>query len=228
LIKLGLIGKKIGHSKSQEMYEKILNRPVNYTLLDYEKPTDIPPLSVLLKTYNGLSVTAPYKSFLYNEELAENRIKPFGSTNCIRLVDDSVQMTNTDFLAINEILPSLIINYSIKKCIVLGNGSMAAIVIALLKSRLIPFVQLYRQRDGDLNLLNFNSICNDSPSEQLMINCCSRDFVLKAAIPKQIVFWDLNYSMNEHEYLRQVCQYHDGLDLLYKQAQHALKYWSIA
>ena len=228
MISLGLIGKNIAHSKSQEIYERLLNRPITYTLLDFESPTEIPPLSDLLKNYDGLSVTSPYKSFLFKQEFAESLIKPFGSTNCIRLQGNTIQMTNTDFLAIREILPSLVLNHSINNCIVLGNGSMASIVTAILKVLGIPNRQFCRSQNGDLNSVDYNSIIMKKPAGTLLINCCSRDFVFTAAIPKQTVFWDFNYSMKEHDHLRQVCHYLDGLDLLYKQAEHALKYWSIS
>lgn len=231
MIKLGLIGRNIAHSKSQEIYEKILGTPIDYTLLDFETPQDIPPLSELFKNLDGLSVTAPYKKTLYDDSFAESLIKPFGSTNCIRMNNKLIQMTNTDYFATQELLPILIRKHSVKKCLVLGNGSMSSIVLAVLKQLKISTEHLYRTQNGDLNSLDYHKYAQGTPGQVLLINCCAREFVFaqtQKAIPKQIIFWDLNYSMKEHEYLRQVCHYYDGLELLDKQARHALRYWSLA
>ena len=59
-VKLALIGSNIAHSKSQDMYEKILKQSINYDLIDVPK-NELPTLIDLAAQYDGVSITAPYK-----------------------------------------------------------------------------------------------------------------------------------------------------------------------
>ena len=52
--KLALIGKNIAHSKSPEVYKTLLDNNVEYTLLDFISENEIPKLSELLKTFDGI------------------------------------------------------------------------------------------------------------------------------------------------------------------------------
>ncbi len=63
--KLALIGKNISHSKSPEIYNKLLNNQVEYTLLDCDTVDAIPSLDELMKKFDGVSITSPYKESLF-------------------------------------------------------------------------------------------------------------------------------------------------------------------
>ena len=51
--KLALIGKNISHSKSPEIYNKLLNNQVEYHLLDYPSINEIPEMDFFSKNFDG-------------------------------------------------------------------------------------------------------------------------------------------------------------------------------
>jgi shikimate dehydrogenase len=221
VIHLGLLGKDISHSRSQEMYEGILARKIDYTLFDYSSEKDIPKVEKLFETVQGLSITAPYKKYYLETVVLSDEIKELGAINCIKKSKDEFFGTNTDFLAVKD----LISDFSYDSIALLGNGSMASITKAVLKERNISFKQYFRQRDGDISELDLSSSKN-----VLVINSCSRSFLFKGKLSEDSTFWDYNYSSKEQEeVIRNIgINYVDGLSLLKKQAEHALKFWNIS
>ena len=104
-MKLALIGRNIAHSRSQQMYEKLLDHPVDYTLLDYENEGEIPTAKKLLNEFDGISITAPYKThFLKQVKLTSGALQ-IGAINCLhfRPKDGQIYGTNTDLSAFEEI-----------------------------------------------------------------------------------------------------------------------------
>jgi shikimate dehydrogenase len=229
MIKLGLIGRNISHSRSQEMYEGLLGTSVEYDLLDYASDADIKDLQELFsKGYLGLSVTYPYKKhFLDHVVITDDKIKNLNAVNCIRRNGSQFEATNTDYLAARHLLEN---EYSqFKEYLVLGSGNMAKIFCSLLNSMNRDYRSFARSRDGDLNKLTYKEIIHVDPKDTLIINCCSRDFTFTADLPSDITFWDMNYSFTEHDPLKdREFYYIEGLNLLQFQAKYALEFWDIA
>ena len=68
----------------------------------------------------------------------------------------------------------------------------------------------------------------DENNSLIIINACSRNFVFQGNIPKECVFWDLNYIYEPHFYIKEIVkEYIDGLELLKLQAKHALDFWNL-
>lgn len=230
MVKLGLLGTNISHSKSQEMYEKILGEPVDYSLLDYAKESDIPSLDMIFdKGFLGLSITYPFKqTFLDQVSISERKVKELNAINCLRKSDDKIEATNTDYLAAEKLIKDFSAeNYFV---IILGSGNMARVFESCLEGSQYSWMNLSRKVDGDLNEINYLNIHRGLPDKKalLLINCCSRDFIFKADVPSNTVFWDMNYSFPEHENLSgRGMKYLSGLDLLFWQAKFAADYWGI-
>ncbi len=55
--KLALIGKSIQHSRSPDIYKKLIGTLIQYDLLDYQHPNEIPSVDTLFKEYIGISIT---------------------------------------------------------------------------------------------------------------------------------------------------------------------------
>ena len=222
-IKLGLLGKSIQHSKSQEMYEKIYNKKIDYYLFDYPMKEKIPEIDSLFEIVDGLSITSPYKNHFLEDVIIENEIKKLKAINCIKKEDGKFYGTNTDYLAIDEIISDWKLwEYEV---FILGNGAMAFITNELLKKNEITTKSFYRKKDGDISQLNFNRI-RRTKKKTCIINTCSRDFVFKGEMPVNTRFWDYNYSYPIHkESLDKKCEYIDGMTLLYNQAVHSRRFW---
>lgn len=225
MIKLALLGKNIQHSKSPEMYRKIYDTEIEYTFFDYSESKNIPSLSSLFKNIDGLSITAPYKEHFLDDVILDDEIKPLKAINCIKKSGNDYFGTNTDYTAMIEILEEM--NFLEKEVILLGDGAMARITKIYLDSVRFPYTQLSRKRDGDLVKLDFNRL-KKSDKDLLVINACGRSYSFAGEIPKNSTFWDYNYSQEANStYLSSKCNYVDGLDLLYRQAVHATKFWNL-
>lgn len=216
---LALIGKNIDHSKSPYVYKEILKVDCNYDLLDFTTEGDIPSLYMLLEKYNGISVTAPYKNFIFSScDEVDTAATKSQSVNCFKLVDKKIVGTNTDYLALDKILK----NIKDKNICILGNGAMASTLKSIFDNRSIDYDVYYRAKHSDLNQLDYSG-------HDFIINACAREFEFSAQIKKNTTFYDLNYSHsnNKNNVLKLKANYIDGFELLVEQARQALTFWNL-
>ncbi|WP_127715254.1 hypothetical protein [Halobacteriovorax sp. HLS] len=215
--KLGLVGRNISHSKSQQMYEEILGEPVDYSLFDFEEESKIPKLEYFFNLVDGLSITAPYKKQFLKDVILDREIEALGAINCIKKEGNQYFGTNTDFMAVEQLLRS----YTDKSIVILGDGSMASITIAALNSLKLQYRQYSRRSCGDITKLDLSNLNNG-----LIINTCSREFLYEGALSKDTIFWDYNYSSSKQaKIIQNKYSYVDGLELLKLQAKFALDFW---
>lgn len=220
-IRLALIGQNISHSKSEQMYRKILKSNFSYELLDFDSGDKIPSLETLFLRFKGISITAPYKKHFLDLVELDEKTKNIGAINCIKFDAGKYYGFNTDYLAIEEIIKEN--NYLDKEIIILGDGAMANVLCLILQRANKNYKSLSRKKDGDIKNIDLSQYPN-----LLVINCCGRAFNYVGSILKESVFWDLNYSHIFHkENLAPKCIYVDGEELLHRQACHATKIWGI-
>lgn len=220
MIDLCLVGKNISHSKSQSMYEKMLQTTIKYTLYDITDEKELPSLDELLNKHQGMSITTPYKKSYLNQVFFEERMPRPEAINCICRVGEKYLATNTDFLAIKEIF-NRDFYQRVEKIIILGDGVMSKLTQAFFDSVGVRYQVLARSKGDDLNQLNVQG----RPETYLLINSCARAFVFHGKIKNTDHFWDYNYSLPHHQGLKSICNYHDGIELLELQARHALNFW---
>lgn len=223
-IKLALIGKNIAHSKSQEMYEKLLNCKISYTLEDHLNPKKIPSLEDLKKKYMGVSITSPYKGHFLDKVNILGEWKK--SINTLIFNDRTIDAISTDYLACNDILKSLIIKNKVSRIITLGDGHMAQMIEEIIKRYSLKIIKLSRSLGTLTPEMIDKSISDEST---LVINCCARDYVYKNTSKIAYLFWDMNYGISEHENLSLIpgIKYENGLELLNLQAKYALSFWKL-
>lgn len=225
MIKLALLGKDIQHSRSQKVYEEILGKPIEYKLFDIDNIEDIPTLDVVFSHYQGLSITAPYKSFYIDDLALSEKVEKLGAVNCIKKLDSSYLGQNTDYQALKSIFESSYIKYLESFSItILGDGHMSYITREYLDDLGVSYQLRARSKGDDLQVLGL-----DKKKSNLIINTCSREFVFKGhGLDRKDIFWDYNYSMTKHaNSLALFCDYRDGSELLKLQAQYALEFWGI-
>ena len=223
-VKLALVGRNISHSRSPEMYQKLMTINFDYELLDFENSNQIPRLGEILSIYNGINITSPYKEhFLSEVECLENS-SILGAINCIRNNHGRFQAINTDYFALCDLLERYNIT-SKYEVLVLGDGVMSRVVSHALKSKQLSHRILSRKLTDHFGQLNILELVNQN--DVVVINTCAREYCYRGPISKTSLFWDLNYSheVNRAE-IGKKCQYIDGLDLLFVQAEYAVKFWS--
>jgi len=225
MLKLGLLGRDIQHSKSKSMYEKIFAQNVDYELLDYATDVSIPSLSEIFSKLQGLSITAPYKKHFLKELVMAEDIRKLDAVNCIRVENEQFYGTNTDYSALSEIF--LESRYQDYEIIMLGSGSMANITEVFLNSKNLDYQIVSRKTDGDITKINI-SLLKKTDKKTLVINACARSYSFMGKLPLDSVFWDYNYSHEgNRSYVSKIAKYIDGTELLYRQAVHATKFWNL-
>ena len=224
--KLALIGKNILHSKSQKVYESILNEKVNYTLLDIPAIEKIPRLDELFEMFDGVSITAPYKNAFDDRLLVQDAsIQHLNSINCLRKREGHYEGTSTDFFALQDHFNILKKEYGCFRVILLGDGSMSRMTRFILRSMEME-CKVFSRKLG--NLTSQTSLDTIFPSDKktIIVNSCWRDFIFAGKVPGNALFWDYNYDIAEHtKYIREKCSYKDGYSLLQLQAKYALDFW---
>jgi len=225
MIKLGLLGKNIKHSKSQEMYEQLLEREIKYSLFDFSHSDDIPPLENIFSKIQGLSITAPYKKYFFDDVYLSEEAKVVGAINCIQHQNGQYVGHNTDYLAALELVGKYGFNGE-SNIIVLGNGPVAKMIALILERNEVSYLQLFRTPEFQINNFDMSRFDNESVS---IINCLSRGVVFSPDFKGSAInkFWDLNYSQESLFSSFYKNNYIDGLDLLRLQAKFALNIWGI-
>lgn len=233
MIKLALIGKNIQHSKSPEIYCKILGNQIQYDLLDYKKTEEIPSAEKLLDKYDGISITGPYKKHFVPEIKLNEEASQVGAINCLRRKSGSIEGGNTDLYAIQVSLEDLLKLYKKLNIIILGDGVMSkATQVVLTKLGIDDFQIFSRRKTNCFDQLNVKQVFEKDfkkEGQEIVINSCSRDFVFIGLIDQKTIFWDYNYNLKEHSrsLTPKVQQYIDGQDMLELQARAAVAFWSI-
>lgn len=228
MLKLALVGKSIKHSRSPELYRKLISPNIKYDLLDYDGAYEIPSAQELLAEYDGINITSPYKKhFLEQVELTASA-KKTGAINCLRKRNGHLEGDNTDYRAIVDILNDFQKSHEKLEVILLGDGVMSKVTQIALDELGLPWKIFSRKLTEDFGQLNLELHFTEKLVTPLIINTCAREFVFKGKMPSSAIFWDFNYSFEEHSLTlpAKITLYLDGFSMLEKQAQYAVSFWS--
>lgn len=226
--KLALIGKDISHSRSPEMYRKLISPSIDYTLLDYKSPDEIPSAKTLLSIYDGINITSPYKKHFLSEVKLTSTAQEIGAINCLKKNGDEIVGENTDYLAIVDILQRFKKDYGELDVVILGDGVMSIVVQVALQKLNIQYEIFSRKITQHFDQLNLSNHIKKSSVQPLIINACARDFIFHGKLPINAIFWDFNYNFEQQKKIVSplVAVYIDGLEMLERQAFYAVAFWS--
>lgn len=219
MLKLSLIGKDISHSKSEEVYTSLLKDNFEYYYLDFNSSSVI-DLQKIVKSYNGVSVTSPYKNFAYKNSL-NFELEEIEAVNCLKIKDEKIYGINTDYKASLDILSNFI--PKINRIIVLGSGSMSKVIGKVCRDKKIDLINLSRKNT------NISKVTLYDAKDSLVVNCCAREFDLSAEDISKSYLWDLNYNQFYTKDLKKKLndRFLDGYSLLINQAKLAIEFWGI-
>lgn len=227
-MRLGLIGFPVQHSLSPELYKEMLGTELEYYhLLPFEKPSLIPSLKELAVKYDGINITAPYKQHFNGELIIQSPIvKAINAVNTLSFTPEGVLGTNTDVMAVEEILENYKNIYPGIHIILIGSGVMARVTKLVCAKLSIKVSQISRTSHGDISKSDLTKL-RDPLSQNIVINSCSRDFIFEGIISKEDIFWDYNYYFTPHvsSLPAKVLSYVDGQEMLKLQALAAVKFW---
>jgi shikimate dehydrogenase len=222
-MKLALIGHQITHSLSPSLYREFLgNELTSYDLLNCGAPSEVPTLEDLSRRYDGVNITSPYKEHFVPQLIIESAlVRELGAVNTLAFTTRGVLGTNTDVLAIEEIIG----RYKNKHIILLGSGVMARVVRSVCKRQSLSVSQYARKTHQDITKIDLTQV--GTPGHNLIINACSRKYIFNGLLNPSDMFWDLNYDFLPHKDALPalVNSYIDGREMLRLQAIAALKFW---
>lgn len=122
----GLIGKKLSHSFSKEIHEKLHSEA--YNLIELDQLDDF----FKSKRFNGINVTIPYKeSVIQYIDFCSNIVKETNSVNTIINKDGFLYGYNTDYTGLEFLLTHYNITIKDKTILILGNGATSRTVEVL-------------------------------------------------------------------------------------------------
>ncbi len=223
--KYALIGKNISHSRSPEMYSRLIHHEFKYELLDFATEENLPSIESLKLKYDGINITAPYKRSYYSDVVLDEAAMKTGAINCIKFKNNEAYATNTDYTAFKRLFFQKNLQ-EFETIVILGDGAMAEMLKVALTDLGKKYFQYSRKKNGALENLRIQDLHS---GQILIINCCSRNFVFKEKLLEpSSLFYDMNYSnLNQSDiFSNNPQQYYDGLDLLFEQARDAIVFWS--
>ena len=226
--KLALVGKNISHSRSEDVYRHLIGQGLErYSRIDCGEAKEIPTLEEIFLTNDGLSITAPYKQHFLGDVYREDGISNLDAINCIRRKNSRFEGTNTDYLALCDLIPDYVERFSITKIVIFGSGAMAKVTRAVLQKMTGLFYEFIDRKSyqGKMSEINFSK---DDENNLMIINACGREFEFRGRVFADLLFFDYNYDFRPHaDYLSSQCHYIDGSELLKRQGQYALDFWGI-
>ena len=227
-MKFALIGKNIQHSRSPEIYGRIIPEEIEYDLIDVEDESKLPSLAELKKKYRGINITSPYKKAYLKDVVFESPDEYQKAINCIRFHPDKNVATNTDATAIELELDLFKRITKDVFFVILGNGVMGQLTAHILKERNQKFQIHSRTLNPNLEALDL-SVYSGKAQLIVVINTCAREFVFKGKLHPSFIFWDYNYDFIPHQNtLPSMAKvYHDGQRMLELQALAAAKFWKM-
>ncbi|ENI5846062.1 shikimate dehydrogenase [Flavobacterium psychrophilum] len=242
--KLGLLGKNISYSFSQNYFTNKFKQEKNSNDFSYEN-FDIQSIEEFTKILQinsnliGLNVTIPYKETIipFLDELSQNA-KEIGAVNTIRISPNGKLFgDNTDYFGFNKSLKPLLKSHH-KKALILGTGGAAKAVAFGLKK--LNIESLFVSRLEQESTITYNEInAKIFDDYQIIINCTPLGTTPKTELfpdipysfftPKHIAF-DLIYNPEKTVFLEKAenkgAIIKNGYDMLVFQAEKAWEIWN--
>lgn len=135
-MKLGLLGKVLGHSMSPEIHESLFRQEgcqSTYELLEVPEAELEERLPRMLADYDGLNVTIPYKVAVipFLDELSPEA-KTIGAVNTIARKNGCLTGYNTDYTGFKWTLARIHCDMKGRSAVVLGHGGASRAIIQCL------------------------------------------------------------------------------------------------
>ena len=159
----GLIGKKLKHSYSKEIHEKLQKE--KYNLIELNELDSF----FHEKSFKGINVTIPYKSKVINycDSLSEIAIRTH-SVNSIVNTDGIISGYNTDYEGLSFMLEYNNISLENMTVLILGNGSTSRTIQILCFDKTVKKV-IVSARNPKEKEISFNDLQNN-PNIDIIFN----------------------------------------------------------
>lgn len=238
----GLIGKSLGHSFSQQFFERKFNTEgikASYQNFELDTMNDFPKLIQNHPELKGLNVTVPYKTEIipFLDEL-NDQAKAIGAVNTVKFEDERLIGYNTDAYGFQQSIKPFLRNVH-ERALILGTGGASKAVAYVLRNLGIEVLYLSRipNRDNQFSYEDANELMVDA--FKLIVNCTPLgtapnvdeipNFPIQLVSKEHLVI-DLIYNPEQTKLLRiakeQGADTLNGLSMLQHQALKAWEIWN--
>lgn len=251
MIRLGLIGKKLGHSYSKKLFEEMFAKmhiDGKYELYELQTLENIAEFTKV-NQIDGFNVTIPYKEEIINYlHWCDECAKSVGAVNTVKVVNEEMYGYNTDVIGFDYMLQKAIKTqckhcYDNTESLILGTGGAAKAVAAVMKKYGYKITFASRQqetkewiREIDANSITYNDIDSDwlRNKAKIIVNttplgmypnideCPLIDY---KSISEYHIVLDLVYNPQETKFLKNCAKGNaycsNGLEMLQKQGEAA-------
>lgn len=247
----GLIGRKLGHSWSQEYFTRKFAElglsDCSYALFELPSVEGLKEWA-LREGLSGFNVTVPYKMAVVRELDALDEVAAeMGAVNCVTVEDGRLIGHNTDAPAFGQTLDrgAWKVEDGKREAFVLGTGGAARAVAYALGQRGIPHTFVSRHPEQHGNAISYAQLTH------LLAQACIDTGILvvnatpvgmypetgrtplnlssSAAPLSGVTFYDLVYNPSPTLLLRQAAERgactKDGLEMLHLQADMSWQFW---
>jgi len=238
----GLIGRELGHSWSQQYFQKKFQtegiEDVDYRLFPLKAISELPSLLSEYPDICGLNVTIPYKESVlpYLDQL-DPVAEKVGAVNTIQIQNRKLIGYNTDLVGIRGSLAPLLAG-RMERAIILGTGGAAKAVCFVLEE--IGIDQLIVSRQSGKGDVTYDELSEeDIRSHELIINCTPLGMhpniegfppIPYSSIGEQHILFDLVYNPAETKFLKKGLErgalVESGIDMLKLQAEESWRIWN--
>ena len=251
--RFGLIGRRLGHSFSQEYFMRKFAelglKDYSYELFELPSVEGLKELA-LREGLSGFNVTVPYKIDIIQELDALDEVATaVGAVNCVAVEDGRLVGHNTDAPAFRDTLMTSLNtkNLTLNTAFILGTGGAARAVAYALGQLGIDYTFVSRHPEQHDNAISYDYFCaGKMPAVQgrgvLIVNATPVGMypdVDAMPLPDNFQFsifnfqfvYDLIYNPSPTRLLREASVLglgvKDGLEMLHLQADLSWKIWGI-
>lgn len=232
MMQIGLIGKKLGHSFSKLIHEKLVNQPYDLIELNEEELVEF----MKQKAFKAINVTIPYKETMmqYCDEIDDQALA-IHAVNAIVNRNGRLIATNTDFTGLKMMLEHHDIAIQDKICCVLGTGGTSKTAQAVLKAMNAKEI-LVAGRNKPAPIISYEEL-EKHKEIQVFINATSvgmyphndEQIIDLSAFPQLEAVADVIYNPLMTKLCQQAEQLHlkhvNGLEMLVAQAKVACEFF---
>ena len=237
--KYGLIGRKLGHSLSQELFEAQGFKDASYGLYEMES-LDRLRQWVEQEHINGFNVTIPYKQeILPLLDAVDDTAAEIGAVNCVSVEGGRLVGHNTDAPAFQHTLEEwLPVSELPHTALILGTGGAARAVAYALKQLGVEYRFVSRYPELHKDAASYDGL----PLDVLIINATpigmypdidSTPLSLSAPCSPRpsLMVYDLIYNPSQTLLMREAtacgAKVKNGLEMLRKQAEMSWDIWGL-
>lgn len=162
----GLIGKKLAHSFSKEIHQKLADYPYELIELSEEKLKNF----FLEREFSAVNVTIPYKETVIPllDEVSQIA-KKIGAVNTVVNRDGKLYGYNTDYYGMKSLIERLQLDFKNRKILVLGTGGTSK-TACVLASDLGAEAILVVSRTEKENCITYEEAIKNHSDAKIIIN----------------------------------------------------------